>query len=202
MKTTMKKILLAACVICLGTVGVLKAQNTTTLTYSIGFPSGDLKDFIGATSFRGFTFDFQKMVQDNIGVGVSVGWNVFYEDMGYDTYTVDNISLSGQQWRYSNHIPILLSSTFQLKPGDSMNPYVGLGTGVTYTLRNTDMNLYTVEQDAWNFTLQPAIGVLIEASDVTKVNISARYNQAFKAGNELEGAQSYFSLNFGFTFGN
>lgn len=64
------------------------------------------------------------------------------------------------------------------------------------------MNLYTIEQDAWNFTLQPAVGVLIEASDVTKVNISARYNQAFKAGNELEGSQSYFSLNLGFTFGN
>ncbi len=82
-----------------------------------------------------------------------------------------------------------------------MNPYVGLGVGVTYTLRNTDMNLYTIEQDAWNFTLQPAVGVLIEASDVTKVNISGRYTHGFKAG-ELPGAQSYLSLNFGFTFGN
>lgn len=197
----MKKILIAAVVLCLSTVGVLKAQTTTTLTYNVGFPTGDLKDFIGKTSFRGVTFDYQKMVQDNIGVGVLVGWNVFYEEKSYDTYTIDNVSLSGKQWRYSNHIPILLSSTYQLKPGDSMNPYVGLGVGVTYTLRNTDMNLYTIERDAWNFTLQPAVGVLIEASDVTKVNISARYNQGFKAG-DFESAQSYFSLNVGFTFGN
>lgn len=198
----MKKILLVACVLCLSTVGILKAQTITTISYPIAFPSGDLKDFVTKTSFRGINLDFQKMVQDNIGVGVSVGWNVFYEELDYDTYTLDNVSLSGKQWRYSNHIPILASSTFQLKPGDSMNPYVGLGVGVTYSLRNTDMNLYTIEQDAWNFTLQPAVGVLIEASDVTRVNISARYNHGFKAGNELEGAQSYFSLNFGFTFGN
>jgi opacity protein-like surface antigen len=198
----MKKILLAACVLSLCTVGVLKAQSTTTITYPIAFPAGDLKDFSSKTSFRGIHLDFQKMVQDNVGVGFSVGWNVFYEELNYDTYTVDNVSLSGKQWRYSNLIPMLISSTYQLKPGDSMNPYVGLGVGVMYSLRNTDMNLYTLEQDAWNFTLQPAVGVLIEASDVTKVNISARYTHGFEAGNELPGAQSYFSLNFGFTLGN
>jgi outer membrane protein W len=198
----MKKILLAACVLSLCTVGILKAQSTTTITYPIAFPSGDLKDFSSKTSFRGINLDFQKMVQDNVGVGFSVGWNVFYEELNYDTYTVDNVSLSGKQWRYSNLIPMLISSTYQLKPGDSMNPYVGLGVGVMYSLRNTDMNLYTLEQDAWNFTLQPAVGVLIEASDVTKVNISARYTHGFEAGNELPGAQSYFSLNFGFTLGN
>ena len=197
----MKKIVMAAVVLYLCTAGVLKAQSTTTLTYNVGFPTGDLKDFIGKTSFRGVSIDFQKMVQDNIGVGVLVGWNVFYEELAYDTYTIDNVSLSGKQWRYSNHIPVLLSSSYQLKPGDSMNPYVGLGVGVTYTMRNTDMNLYTIELDAWNFTLQPAVGVIIEASDVTKVNISGRYNQGFKAG-DFKSAQSYFSLNVGFTFGN
>jgi len=198
----MKKILLAACVLCLSTVGILKAQTITTVSYPIAFPTGDLKDYSAKTSFRGINLDFQKMVQDNVGVGFSVGWNVFYEELNYDTYTLDNVSLSGKQWRYSNLIPMLVSSTYQLKPGDSMNPYVGLGVGVMYSLRNTDMNLYTLEEDAWNFTLQPAVGVLIEASDVTKLNISARYTYGFEAGNELSGAQSYFSLNFGFTFGN
>lgn len=197
----MKNIVLTAFALFLISAGSVKAQTHTTITYPIAFPGGDIKDFIGKTSFRGINFDFQKMVQDNIGVGVSVGWNVFYEEMSYGTYTLDNMSLSGKQWRYSNHVPLLATSTFQLKPGDAMNPYVGLGAGVTYSLRNTDMNLYTIELDAWNFTLQPAIGVLIEASDVTRVNISARYNHGFKAGNELKGTQSYFALHFGFTFG-
>jgi opacity protein-like surface antigen len=202
MQTSMKKILIAAFALCLSSAGILKAQTVTTLTYPIAFPSGDLKEFIGKTSFRGINLEFHKMIQDNIGVGISTGWNVFYEEMDYGTYTLDNVSLSGKQWRYSNHIPLLASGNFFLKPGDAMNPYVGLGIGVTYSLRNTDMNLYTIETDAWNFTLQPALGVLIEASDVTKVNISARYTHGFQAGSELPGAQSYLSLNFGFTFGN
>ena len=197
----MKKILFAACVLFLGTTGILKAQSMTTFSYSVGFPSGDLKDFIGKTSFRGIQMDFQKMIQDNLGVGLSLGWNVFYQEMSYGTYNIDNVSLSGKQWRYSNHIPILFSTTYQLKPGETMNPYFGLGVGVTYTRRNTDMNLYTIERDGWNFTMQPAIGLLIEASDITKVNISGRYNQGFKAG-DFTSSQSYFSLNVGFTFSN
>lgn len=184
------------------TAGLLQAQSITSVTYSVGFPSGDLKDFITKTSWRGINFDFQKMVQPNIGVGFSMGWNVFYEDLAYDTYTVDNISLSGKQWRYSNHIPLLISSSYYLKPGEQLNPFVGLGVGTIYSIRNTDMNLYTIEEEAWNFALQPSIGVLIQASDVTSFHVSMKYNYGFQAGSELQNAQSYLALNVGFTFGN
>jgi len=197
----MKKLfIIAALSVC--TVGMIHAQSITSVTYSIGLPTGDLKDFIQPASFRGINFDFQKLVQPNIGVGVSVGWNVFYDALEYDTYTIENVTLSGKQWRYSNHVPVLLSTAYYLKPGENINPFVGLGIGTIYTLRNTDMNLYTLKQEAWNFALQPSVGVLIMANDVTTFHLSAKYNYGFKAGNELDNAQSYISLNVGFTFGN
>jgi len=197
----MKKILILAAFSFLS-FGALQAQNLTSITYSIGLPTGDVKDFIQPASFRGINFDFQKLVQPNIGVGISIGWNVFYEDLAYDTYTVDNLSLSGKQWRYSNHVPILLSSSYFLHPGETVNPFVGLGIGTMYSLRNTDMNLYTIEEDAWAFALQPSVGALFMVNDVTTFHVSAKYNYGFKAGNELDNAQSYISLNVGFTFGN
>lgn len=197
----MKKILLAACALSLCTVGILNAQSLTSVTYSIAFPTGDVSDFIGKTSFRGINFDYHRLVQPNIGVGISFGWNVFYEEKGYDTYTVDNASLSGKQWRYSNHVPMFFSANYYLKPGEQINPFVGLGIGTIYSKRNTDMNLYTITQEAWNFGLQPTVGFLYRGSDETSIHVSARYNYGFKAGNELQEAQSYISLNLGFTFG-
>lgn len=197
----MKKLLIIT-FLSLCTVGLLQAQSTTSITYSIGLPTGDLQDFIKPASFRGINFDFQKMVQPNVGVGLSLGWNVFYDELSYDTYTVDNVSLSGKQWRYSNMFPMLLSTAYYLKPGEQMNPFVGLGIGTIYTIRNTDMNLYTLEQEAWNFALVPTVGVLIQANDVTSFHVSAKYNYGFQAGSELTNAQSYISLNVGFTFGN
>jgi len=197
----MKKLLIIT-FLSLCTVGLLQAQSTTSVTYSIGLPTGDLQDFIKPASFRGINFDFQKMVQPNVGVGLSLGWNVFYDELSYDTYTVDNVSLSGKQWRYSNMFPMLLSTAYYLKPGEQMNPFVGLGIGTIYTIRNTDMNLYTLEQEAWNFALVPTVGVLIQANDVTSFHVSAKYNYGFQAGSELTNAQSYISLNVGLTFGN
>lgn len=197
----MKKILIIT-ILSVCTVGLVQAQSITSVTYSIGLPTGDLQEFIKPASFRGINFDFQKMVQPNVGVGLSLGWNVFYDELSYDTYTVDNVSLSGKQWRYSNNFPILLSTAYYLKPGEQMNPFVGLGIGTIYTIRNTDMNLYTLEQEAWNFALVPTVGVLIQASDVTSFHVSAKYNYGFQAGSELTEAQSYISLNVGFTFGN
>lgn len=197
----MKKIFVAACALFLCTVGLVNAQNVTTVTYSVGFGTGDVKEFIPSASFRGISIEYNHMVQDNIGVGFQVGWNVFYDDLPYDTYTIDNVSLSGKQWRYSNHVPLLISANYFFKPGERVNPFVGVGLGTIYTLRNTDMNLYTIEEDGWSFGFSPTIGARIEASDVTKFNVSLRYNTASKAG-DFNAAQNYLSLNVGFAFGN
>jgi outer membrane protein len=197
----MKKIFVAACALLLCAVGFVNAQNVTTVTYSVGFGTGDVKEYISAASFRGISLEYNHMVQDNLGVGFQLGWNVFYNELPYDTYTIDNVSLSGKQWRYSNHVPLLATVNYFLKPGERVNPFVGLGLGTIYTLRNTDMNLYTVEEDAWMFGLSPTIGAQVEASDVTKFNISLRYNNGFKSG-DFNTAQNYLSLNVGFAFGN
>jgi opacity protein-like surface antigen len=197
----MKKILIAISALLLVTFGA-NAQSYTTISYSMGFGSGDLGDFISTPSFRGMTLDYHKLVQPNIGVGVSFGWNTFYEALDRDTYTVDNVSLTAKQWRYSNNFPMLASVNYYLSQGERFNPYVGMGIGTIYTLRNTDFNLYTIEQDAWNFALQPSIGTIYKVNDTTKFHVSLRYNLGFQAGSELTEAQNYFNLNVGFVFGN
>ena len=197
----MKKIL-SIFTIMLVTCGALQAQSTFTVAYSMGFASCDLSDFISQASFRGATMEFRKMVQPNIGVGLTFGWNVFYEELSRESYTVGSSTLTGKQFRYSNHFPMLLGGNYYLSPGEQFNPFVGLGIGTIYTRRNTDMNLYTLEQEAWNFALQPEVGFLYTLTDGAAIYVSGRYNQGFKAGNELDAAQSYFTLNVGFSFVN
>jgi len=177
----------------------MKAQSNTYLTYGIGFGTGDLGDFISQTSFRGATLDYYKMVQPSVGVGFSLGWNVFYEEKSFDTYTAENQALSGKQYRYSNHIPMLLGANYYMNPGEKMSPFLGANAGVMYTRRNTDMNLYTLEQEAWNFTVQPQIGLQFNNSLSSAMTIMLKYYMGFKAG-DLDENQSYLSLNVGFVF--
>jgi hypothetical protein len=83
----MKK-LLSIFALTLVTYGALHAQSNFTITYSMGFASGDLADFISQPSFRGATVEFRKLVNPNIGVGMTFGWNTFYEEMSRESYTV------------------------------------------------------------------------------------------------------------------
>lgn len=188
---------LTALLICLTTL--VNAQSKTSLTYSMGFPTGDLGDFISKTSFRGVTVDFRQLVKDNVGLGLSFGWNVFYEERAFDTYEIGTVALSGKQWRYSNNFPMLASFDYYMTQGQRVNPFVGLGTGVIYTRRNTDMNLYTLEQEAWNFALQPQIGIEIDNNISSSFTVILKYYNGFPAG-DLEEAQSYLALNVGWTF--
>ena len=200
MMTPMKKIIFIIS-LCFVTVGAAVAQSNTTISYSVGFPVGDLSDYITNVSWRGVTLDFRKMVNPNIGVGFSTGWNVFYEEMGRQTYTIDNQSLTGKQYRYSNHFPIYVNPTYYLRPDDTVNPFFSLGIGTIYTLRNTDMNLYTWEQESWGFALAPEVGLQYSMGEGTGAafTVSGKFNHAFKAG-DINSAQSFFTLNVGFSF--
>ena len=64
----MKKILLIAIFSVLG-ISVFSQTGITALSYSMGFGTGDMHDYISKASFRGFTIDYRKLVQSNVGVG-------------------------------------------------------------------------------------------------------------------------------------
>ncbi|MFN8255911.1 MAG: outer membrane beta-barrel protein [Bacteroidales bacterium] len=166
-----------------------------SMQYSMGFATGDLHDHIQKASFRGFTMDYRKFVNPNVGVGFDIGWNVFYEEKPYDTYEYENLTYSGKQYRYDNCFPMLLAASYYLKPDQLVNPYVGVGLGTMYTLRNTDMNMYTFEVDSWQFALRPELGIIIEPNPGVGILIGSKYYYGFETG-DLKG-QGYFTLNVG-----
>ncbi|MDZ7635178.1 MAG: hypothetical protein U5L72_12435 [Bacteroidales bacterium] len=172
--------------------------SMVALQYSVGFGTGDMHDYIGNTSWRGFTFDYRGMVQSNIGVGVDMGWNVFYQEMPDAVYEFQNITYAGKQWRYSNHFPVLLAADYYVRQGEMVSAYAGFGMGIMYSLQNTDMGTYTFEKDAWHFALRPELGLLVEAAPGTSLTLASKYYYGFKAG-DLP-AQGYLTVNVGFVF--
>jgi hypothetical protein len=173
-------------------------SNLTALQYSIGFGTGNVKDYTSPASFRGFTLDYRNLVTPSIGVGIDLGWNVFYDEMPDDVYEYKNLTFSGKQWRYSNHFPMLGAIDYYLNPDDRYTPFAGLGIGTMYTLQNTDMSTYTFEKDAWHFAIRPEIGVIIKAAPGVGLMVASKYYYGFKAG-DLP-SQGYFTVNVGFVF--
>ena len=196
----MKKIFALAIFCSFMGINVLFSQEGHfTISYDMSFGLGDLGDFISEPSFRGATAQYRKNLSDNISVGVDAGWNVFYERKDYETYTEGSISLSGIQYRYQNEIPILVSADYMLSTDKNIKPYAGLGIGTIYCERITDMGIWRLEENPWQFAMKPEIGMLYELNGGTALQLALRYNYGFKT-EELEG-QGYLTIGIGFAFG-
>jgi hypothetical protein len=193
----MKKIFFIA-ILLVSVSSAFSQTSMTALQYSMGFGTGDMHDYISAASFRGFTIDYRKFVNSNVGVGVDIGWNVFYDELPPSEYTFNKRTYYGKQWRYSNHFPMLLAADYFFKPDEMIVPFAGLGIGTMYSLQNTDMGQYTFEKDAWHFALRPEIGILMKTAGGAGLKISSKYYYGFKAG-DLP-AQGFVTINVGFVF--
>lgn len=195
----MKKILAISAFLVLVFASNANSQSLTTIAYSMGLGTGDQGDYASTFSGRGFTLDYRKLVQPNLGVGVYGGWNVFYDERPYDTYTVENISVSGKQYRYVNSVPLMVAADYYLSPGDDLNPFIGLGVGTIYNERATDMGIYRVNQEAWSFGFTPQVGFIYSLNRYAGISVAAKYNMGLAAG-DFDAMQSYLSFNIGYVF--
>jgi hypothetical protein len=193
----MKKIFLIIILVSVSTVSTLFAQTKLfALEYTVGFTSGDFHNFITKPSYRGMTFDFRSLVKDNLGVGVEIGWNTFYQKFDYSTYTEGTVSLTGTQYRYTFATPMLVSIDYYLKPGSTINPFIGFGIGTEYTRNAMQMGLYSLYRDVWHFALKPELGIIYTpASSGVGVILTGKYYNAFKSGDVK--TRSYFTANIG-----
>ena len=180
------------------TTPVVAQENLSSLQYSMGFAVGDFGDFIGRASFRGATFDYTKKLNLNVGVGFEVGWNVFYEDLDYDTYTEGTASISGKQYRYCSTVPILVTANYYMKPSELLTPFAGLGIGTMYSSNELDMGIYALTEDVWHFVLRPEIGVLVNISSSTDLYVSGKYYSAFET--EDIATRNYITANIGLSW--
>ena len=195
----MKKIIILIAIVTLIVPFTAFAQGGyMSVEYVVGFPTGDLGEYIGSTSFRGAVIEYQKYLKNNLSVGVETGWSAFYERKDYDTYSEENVSVSGIQYRYSSQLPILISAEYNFRPEATLKPYANFGLGTMYSRRDTDMGLWYVREEAWHFALKPEVGIMYELNLNSSFNLSAKYYTGLASG-DLE-TQSYLALGAGFVF--
>ena len=175
----------------------VRAQNHIQLSYDFSVATGATRDYIGKASPRGGSFEFGHHVSDRFALGLRVGLQTFYEELEKDTYTEDNVTYYGKQFRYLNSTPVLATFQYNLTGAESgAMSYVKLGAGAYYFERRTDLGLYTFTNDyQWNFGLQPELGLIFPLNNSFAVNVNASYNYIFR--NQSLDNQQYVSLGVG-----
>src|SRR5690349_6813168 len=195
----MKKIIFIFSLIVFGATAANAQTNYFSFQYSMGLGTGDMADYNSAYSFRGAMLEWRRFIDPTISVGFDVGWNTFYKKVPVDSYTRGRATLTGKQYRYQNQFPMMLAGNYYFNPDQKMRPFVGLGLGTMYSVRDTQMYVYSLEQDAWHFATSPQVGMLYELGFGSSLYLGVKYNIGFKAG-DFDAGQSYLAINVGFAF--
>ncbi len=142
------------------------------MSWDVTVPLGETSEYVGETSWLGFTMQWRKFMTDNVSLGFSFGWSVLHQ-RSFEThsfkFTPDgfnqaiNGDVSGEQFRYLNSFPILLKGHYYLgDPYDSkIRPYGGLSVGTTPIQQRTEIGIIAITDTNWHFTVAPELGILI-----------------------------------------
>lgn len=193
----MKKIIIISALI-LSSFGMKAQEGLFALTYNMGLATGSMADYVPSYSWRGFGVEGRSFVTDNITLGGSFSWNVFFDEAIKETLTEGNQSLTGNFYKYVNCFPLNFTAHYYFGDYDAtVRFHAGLGIGASKINKRTEFGIWQLSHDYWHFNMTPDVGALIPMNYRSNLFISIKYNYAFEAKGEDYG---YLSFNVGFAW--
>ncbi|MDH3708291.1 MAG: porin family protein [Cyclobacteriaceae bacterium] len=165
----------------------------TSVTYDIGVPTSDLKDFTDETSFRGVSLDARRFINDNVSVGLFLGWQVF-KDRVVGLTSLNGSEIYGTRVNYVNTFPLMVTGCYHFGEEEGVRPYLGAGVGTVRSLQRSEIGLFAFENNNWHFGFYPAVGVLIPVQYDFGVNLGVKYHHAVGTDDSIDYSYLTFSV--------
>src|SRR5262245_9195752 len=176
----LKLLFIAFSLVILGMAPASQAQfagdSYGAITYNMGLPVSDTKDFTDAYSWRGMGLEFRKFVKPTTSVGLSLGWNVFHQEVNGTLEIGNNRGhATGNQDRTINAFPLMVGFQFYGGHEGGTRPYFGLYGPGYYVEQRLDLGIYSFQDDGWNWGLAPEVGLIMPLQSGTNLILKLRY---------------------------
>ena len=193
----MKSALIAAVLTLCLAVPALAVKGIGGFTYDVSIPTGDTQIYTDNTSFRGFGIEARWFRDGHTAVGFTWHWNVFHQQFD-GTWDVKNGNVTGHQFHKVYSSPVLLTYYYQwgdAEYGAGWLYYIGLGGGGYWVEKTLEVGTGVHQTTNWHVGLCPELGFYYGLSFNAYLNLSAKYNYAFKSGDNT--SQSYLCICLG-----
>lgn len=171
------------------------------VTYNMSFPLGDTRDFIDATSWRGWGLEGRWFNNENVSFGLSWHWTSFHQQ-AQGTWPVEGGHVTGSQFRRISTSPFLVNAHYHfVNTRDRYQkyiPYLGFGLGAYWIETRHEIGVFVYEERNWHFGLAPEGGMFVNLKHETYLMITLRYNYAFKSGSA--DSMQYVALALGLAY--
>jgi len=171
----------AAAIILLISCPALHAQDQLQVTagYNINVPAGSFRDYVTHPAFKGFNVGLAYPINPQLSVGLSFGYNDYYQKYPRQTYddgkgsTVSAVVSNSVQ-----QIPLLLTANYTLVKKGFIRPYVGAGAGVNFVTFDQYLGEFNDPQSKAKWALKGEAGFYIPLSSYssTAIKIGGSYN--------------------------
>jgi len=187
-----------------------QGTSLVTLEYSTAYNIGKTSDFLSKPGWAGFSFSYRSFVKNNVGLGISAGWNIFGQEDANGTsqfmYNNYNTTISGPQARYINYVPLYVNASyfFSNSPNSTVIPYIQANVGTVYAKQRLQLGANLIDNNNWHFAVGPELGCIFNIDRNSGIILDGKYNYAFSSGTAINGdasnAKSFFNINLGFSY--
>ena len=182
---------------CISALTVSGQDVIWKMAYEVAFPFSNTKEFTDQVSWRGVSMDVDRLINDNVAVGLGFSWGVFVEKEPDSDYQLDNNMLvHGTQVRYINNIPMLARFSWY-QPTGSFETYFTAGVGTVWQQQRREIGLWAFEDNYWQFALSPEAGIIFPIAR-SYLTAKVKYMQGFKTSEAP--ALSYLGIGVGFAW--
>lgn len=174
------------------------AQSYTELTFGAGFPAGSFHEFVPTTGWWNTQFQARTSINSRYEVGGAIGWNYFEHNFGQRTISGEGYALTANMTSYTNILSFMLVNQYNLIEKGEVIPFARMGLGLAHQNQDLEAGIYMVEERAWQFILNPELGLRIELGPNLGAVISGAYTFMPESGGVLP--TSFWSLKFGLSW--
>ena len=167
--------------------------------YQPASPMGDLQEYIGETSLRGWSFEGRMFMTEDVSLGGFIGYNGFFQEVPRDLYDLGTTTINARTWRYLYTLPVMVTAHYYIGEG-MVKPYICTGVGIYYIEQEIQFGSNRLSENSWNFGIAPEAGVYVPFGIQSSVGamIGVKYNLAFY---NSEGINNITYLNYNIGLG-
>ncbi|HEX9510878.1 MAG TPA: OmpW family outer membrane protein [Puia sp.] len=159
------------------------AQNELqmSLDYNVNIPTGSFRDFVTHPAYKGFTAGLAYPLNDQLSLGLSFGYNDYYQKYPRQVYPNGKGSdISAMLSNSIQQLPLLVTANYALLKRGAVRPYVGAGAGLNFVNFDQYLGEFDNPHSMTKLALRGEAGILIPLSGYssTALKIGGSYNYA------------------------
>jgi len=157
------------------------AQNELQMNidYNVNIPTGAFRNYVTHPAYKGFTAGLAYPLNDQLSLGLSIGYNDYYQKYPRQVYEDGKGSdISAVVSNSIQQLPLLITANYTLLKKGLIRPYVGAGAGLNFINFDQYLGEFDDPHSMTRLAVKGEAGFFIPLSSYssTALKIGASYN--------------------------